>query len=156
MVLSKRIECASGRLRPWFQIRVWHLALLVLIVALAICDIQDHARSEPVLVVLAAAGYAGYFLLVWLTWHYARRFEAALGVPILMAVFMTAMAAFFLVATIVYLVIEYAYLGGSRCAASAASATLPLQTNCASAAAFWKTSRAMLTACSELPRATSA
>jgi hypothetical protein len=110
MVVSKPIGNASGQLTPWFQIKVWHLALLVMIVALAIVDIQDHARSEPVLIALAAAGYAGYFLIVWLTWLYVRRFEVALGLPVLLGVFMTAMATFFLMATIVYLVIEYAYL----------------------------------------------
>ena len=33
-------------------------------------------------------------------------------VVVSLAIFMTAMAAFFLIATIVYLVIEYVYLGG--------------------------------------------
>jgi hypothetical protein len=112
MILSNVRGRASGQLTPWFQIKVWHLTILVMIVALVICDIQDHARNEPVLQVLAAAGYAGYFFLVWLIWIQVRRFEAALGLPVLLAIFTTAMAAFFLIATIVYLVIEYVYLGG--------------------------------------------
>jgi hypothetical protein len=112
MVLSNVTSRAAGRLKPWFQIKVWHLTLLVVIVALAIVDIQDHARSDLVLVALAAAGYAGYFLIFWLTWLYVRRFEVVLGLPVLLGIFMTAMATFFLMATIVYLVIEYAYLVG--------------------------------------------
>jgi hypothetical protein len=112
MALSKPIGHASGRLTPWFQIKVWHLAVIPVIMALAIRDIQDHARSEPVLLTLAAAGYMVYFLFVWLVWLYVRRFEAWLGLPILLAVFMTAMAAFFLIATVIYLVIEYAYVVG--------------------------------------------
>jgi hypothetical protein len=112
MFSSNSIGRVSGRLTPWFQIKVWHLALLVVIVALATRDIQTHARNEPVLQLLAAAGYAGYFFLVWLIWLKVRRFEAALGLPVLLVVFMTAMAAIFLMATVVYLVIEYAYLVG--------------------------------------------
>lgn len=112
MILSNSIARSSGRLTPWFQIKLWHLTLLVVIVAVVICDIQDHARNEPVLRMLAAAGYAGYFLLVWLIWLQVRRTGAALGLPFLLAVFMTAMAALFLIATVVYLVIECAYLGG--------------------------------------------
>jgi hypothetical protein len=41
-----------------------------------------------------------------------RRFEAVLGSSLLMGVYMTAMAALFLIATVVYLATEYAYLGG--------------------------------------------
>jgi hypothetical protein len=112
MILSNSTSRASRRLAPWFQIKVWHLALLVVIVALATRDIQTHAPTEPVLQLLAAAGYAGYFFLVWLIWQQVRRFEAALGLPVLLAVFMTAIAAFFLMATVVYLVIVCAYLVG--------------------------------------------
>jgi hypothetical protein len=112
MILLNSTSRASGRLTPWFQIKIWHLAILVAIVALAICDIQSHGRNEPVLRLLAAAGYAGYFFLVWLIWLQVRRFEPALGLTVLLAIFMTAMAAFFLIATVVYLVIECAYLGG--------------------------------------------
>ena len=112
MVLSNATNRVAGRLKPWFQMKVWHLALLVLVVALAIVDIQDHARSDPLLVALAAAGYAGYFMIVWLSWLYVRRFEVVLGLPILLGIFMTATATLFLMATIIYIVIEYAYLVG--------------------------------------------
>jgi hypothetical protein len=112
MISSNSIGRGSGQLTPWFQIRVWHLALLVLIAALATCDIQTHARNEPALQLLAAAGYGGYFFLAWMIWYHLRRFQAALGLPVLLAVFMTAMAAFFLIATVVYLLIEYTYLVG--------------------------------------------
>jgi hypothetical protein len=112
MIVSKSGACLSSRLLPWFQVRIWHLALLVLIVAVAIVDIQDHGPRTPALLALAATGYAGYFLIVWLCWIYARRFERSLGWALLLAVFMTAMAALFLVATVAYLVFERAYLDG--------------------------------------------
>jgi hypothetical protein len=110
MVASKSNISISNRFLPWFQVRIWHLALLVLFVAVAMIDIQDHAPRSPELVVLAATGYAGYFVIVWLCWLYARRFERSLGLAVLLAVFMTAMAALFLVATMTYLVIESVYL----------------------------------------------
>jgi hypothetical protein len=112
MVSSNSIGRTTGKLTPWFQIRLWHLALLVPIVALAICDIQTHARDESVLQLLAAAGYASYFFMAWLIWLKVRPFEKALGLPVLLALFMTAMAVIFFVATLVYLVIEYEYLVG--------------------------------------------
>jgi hypothetical protein len=112
MILSNSTCRAYGGLTPWFQIKIWHLAMLVAIVALAMCDILDHARNDPVLRVVGAAGYAIYFFLVWLIWLQVRRFEAALGASVLLALFMTAMAAFFFIVTVVYLLFEYAYLGG--------------------------------------------
>ena len=77
MFASNSIGRVSGRRDTWFQIKVWHLALLVVIVAIATRDIQTHARNEPALQLLAAAGYAGYFFLAWLIWLRVRRFEAA-------------------------------------------------------------------------------
>jgi hypothetical protein len=110
MVASKSNVCSSIRFLPWFQVRIWHLALLVLLVAVAMIDIQDHRPRSPALLGLAAIGYAGYFVIVWLCWLYARRFERSLGLAVLLAVFVTAMAALFLVATMTYLVIESIYL----------------------------------------------
>ena len=82
------------------------LALLVLLVAVAMIDIESNAPSRPASVTLAAIGYAGYFGSVWLCWLYARRFERSLGLAVLLALFMTAMAAFYLVATAAYIVID--------------------------------------------------
>jgi hypothetical protein len=97
---------------PRFQFRVWHLVLLVLFVAVAIVNIQDQRRSEPALIALAAAGFVAYWLLGWAGWRVARRFSARLGPTTLLILYLTAMAALFLVATGIYLVIEYLYLGG--------------------------------------------
>ncbi len=112
MVLSKPMRRASGWSMPWFQFKVWQLALLVVLVAVAITDIENHGRREPALVALAAVGYAAYFLLVWLSWLCVRRFEPRLGRTLLVGLYMSAMAALFLIATVAYLVIEYTYLFG--------------------------------------------
>ena len=49
MVASKSNVCSSNRFLPWFQVRIWHLALLVLLVAVAMIDIQDHRPRSPAL-----------------------------------------------------------------------------------------------------------
>jgi hypothetical protein len=100
------------RTSPFLQLRIWHLALLVLYVAIAIVDIKDQRRSEPALIGLAATGFAAYGLLCWLGWHGMRRFEHRLGLAVVVIVYAVAMAAIFLVATITYLALEYAYLTG--------------------------------------------
>ena len=87
---------------PRFQLRVWHLALLVLYVAIATVDIRDQTRREPFLMALATAGFAGYALLGWLGWGRFRRLESASRRdPPRSSSYMVAMAAFFLVATAV-------------------------------------------------------
>jgi hypothetical protein len=91
------------------QLRIWHLLLLVLYVAIAIADIQAQRMTDPVLITLASAGFAGYGFLVWLIWHMVRRFEARIGMLPLVIMYLTAMAALFLFATVVYLGIEQAY-----------------------------------------------
>jgi len=97
---------------PLFQFRIWHLALVVLYVAIAIVEIKDQRRSEPALIGLAAAGFAAYGLLCWLGWHAMRRVEPRLGSVVVVIVYAVTMAAIFLVATILYLALEYAYLTG--------------------------------------------
>jgi hypothetical protein len=99
-------------LAPFAQLRVWHLALLVLFVAIAIADIQDHHRRETALIVLAGVGYGLYALLGWLGWRLAQRFEPRIGRIRLLVLYMVAMGAFFLLATVIYLAIEQAYLAG--------------------------------------------
>ena len=103
---------SPNRAAPLLQLPVWSLMLIVLYVAIAIVDIQDQRRSEPALIALASAGFLGYGLLAWLTWHYSRRFEARLGGLLLVILYLVATAALFLLATVVYLVLEYAYLRG--------------------------------------------
>jgi hypothetical protein len=97
---------------PFAQLRVWHLALLVLFVAIAIADIQDHHREERTLIGLAAVGYGLYGLIGWLAWRLVQRFESRIGKTRLLILYMIAMAAFFLLATVIYLIIENAYLAG--------------------------------------------
>ena len=97
----------------WYQPRIWHLALLVLFVAIAIADIQDHRVHEPALIALAAGGFAAYGLIGWIGWWVARRrLESRLGPLLLFVVYAVAMATLFLMATIIYLVIEHVYRVG--------------------------------------------
>lgn len=94
------------------RVKVWHLVLLVAFVALAIADIQDHRVTDPVLIGLASGGFAAYVVLAWLGWGFAEKFKARFGKVTLLGLYLTAMAALFLVATIAYLLIESLYLGG--------------------------------------------
>jgi len=95
------------------QIRLWQLSVLILLVAVAIVDIRDHGRREPVLVGLAAVGYAGFGLLCWLSWHGFRRFSGRLPRLAVLAAYALSMGVTFLIAVIVYLLIEHVYLGGT-------------------------------------------
>jgi hypothetical protein len=51
---------------PMARVQVWHLALLVAFVAIAITDIRNHRRTEPFLIALAGIGFAAYWALGWL------------------------------------------------------------------------------------------
>ena len=94
----------------WYQPRIWHLVVLVLFVAIALADIQDHRVREPTLIALAAGGFALYGLIGWIGWRAARRrFESRIGPMWLLILYAIVMGAFFLIATVVYLVIEYTY-----------------------------------------------
>jgi Kef-type K+ transport system membrane component KefB len=92
------------------QIRVWHLALLVLFVAIAIKNIQDQGRRESVLIALAVSGFLFYGVIVWLAWRVARRWEKRLGPTALLILFLVGMAGLFMASTVIYLGIEYLYL----------------------------------------------
>lgn len=94
------------------QFRVWHLALLVFFVAIAIVNIQDQRRTEPALIALAVSGFVLYGILGWLGWRVARRFAARLGPTLLLILYLVAMAALFLAATMIYLIVEQLYLFG--------------------------------------------
>ncbi len=97
----------------WYQPRIWHLALLVLFVAIAIVQIQDQRVHEPTLVALATGGFVLYAIIGSIGWWLARRrLESRLGPMLLFILYAIAMAALFLVATIIYLVIEHVYRGG--------------------------------------------
>ncbi len=100
------------RFTSLLQIQLWQLALVVMYVAIAIADIQDHGRKEPALILLASAGYAAFGLFCWLSWHAVRRFQPRLGTIGVAAVYTMAMGGMFLAAVMAYLLIEYVYLGG--------------------------------------------
>ena len=91
-------------------LRVWHLSLLVLFVAVAVVNVQDQRIREPALIALAAAGFFAYGLLGVAGWRLARRFEARLGPLAAVVLYLAAMAALFLAASIAYVAIEYNYL----------------------------------------------
>jgi hypothetical protein len=91
---------------------IWGLMLAVVFVAIAIVDIQNLRRTEPVLIALAAAGYAGYGLLCWLAWRIMGRCRSRLGGVPALTFYICTMGCLFFVATVVYLILEYAYLRG--------------------------------------------
>jgi hypothetical protein len=109
MIEAQPSRSLTHRHAPLAQLRIWHLALLVLYEAIAIKDIGDQHLNDPVLITLASVGFAGYGVLAWLTWAMVRRFEARLGRLPLLIIYLIGMAVLFLVATIIYLVIEQAY-----------------------------------------------
>ena len=102
----------ARRALPAVQLKVWHLSLLVVFVAIAIKNIQDQRRSEPTLIALAAVGFALYGVLGWHGWRIARRFEGRIGTSHLLAFYLVGMAGLFLLSTVIYLVIEHIYLVG--------------------------------------------
>ena len=112
MKIEETPDISPPPVRSRGGMKVWHLVLLVAFVALAIVDIQDHRRTEPVLLGLAGAGFAAYALLAWLGWNFARRFEGRVGRVALVGLYLAAMASLFFVATVSYLMIEHVYLGG--------------------------------------------
>jgi hypothetical protein len=100
------------RYAPGLRWPIWGLMLAVVFVAIAIVDIQNLRRTEPVLIALAAAGYAGYGLLCWLAWRIMRRCRSRLGGVPALILYMVTMGCLFLLATVIYLIVEYAYLRG--------------------------------------------
>ncbi len=107
---SPSSETPARPLPSWYQPRIWHYLVLVVFVALAIADIQAHRVREPFLFALALAGFVAYAILAWLGWWAARRrLEPRLGPVRAFAIYAVAMGVLFLAATVIYLVIEYAY-----------------------------------------------
>jgi hypothetical protein len=112
MIVGRSVPGPPRDAVPVVQFRVWQLALFVLLVAVAIANIQDQGCREPALIGIASAGFVGYGVLGWLGWRVGRRLECRVGPMPFLVVYLVAMAALFLAATVIYLVIEYAYHGG--------------------------------------------
>ena len=107
------VESPPNPSASWYQPRIWHLSLLVLFVAIAIVQIQDQRVHEPFLISLAAGGFLLYAMIGWLGWWVARRrFGSRLRPMWLFLIYAVAMGALFLVATVIYLVVEHFYRGG--------------------------------------------
>lgn len=110
MVISP-LARSAGRPATTVPLRIWHLAVLVVLVALAIVDIQNHRATEPYLIALAAGGYAGFVLAAWVAWKRAQRFEARMGTLGLLVAYLVAMATLYSLAVLIYLSIERISLG---------------------------------------------
>jgi hypothetical protein len=94
------------------QLRVWHLSLLVLFVAVAIVNIQDQGTREPAFIALACVGFLAYGILGCAGWRFVQRWQARLGALALTILYMCGMAALFLVATVIFNAIEIAHIDG--------------------------------------------
>lgn len=100
---TKRPRSPRGR----FQI--WHLSLLVAFVAVAIANLQDQRTTEPVLIAIAIAGFVAYAGLAILGWKLARRSAPRLGSLLALLVYLFTMTALFIVASGIYVTIDYQY-----------------------------------------------
>lgn len=103
---------ARTRLLSCVQFKTWQLGLLVLYTAIAIVNIQDQGQTDPALIAMASAGLVAYPIIGWLAWQGARRFESRLGPLPVLILYLMGMAGLFLMATILYLVLENYYLVG--------------------------------------------
>ena len=110
--------------------------------AVAIADIRDHRRAEPFLIGLAGAGFAAYWALGWVGWHFAGWFEARLGPLAVLILYLVAMAALFLAATVVYLMLERRYLTGGLLRAN------PVRSRRPRPASWWPRASRFRAACS--------
>ena len=109
MNLSKAMASRSFRLPT---LNIWHLSALVLFTAVAIRNIQDQRMTEPVLIGLAALGFLGYGVLGSIGWSATRGVERSAGRTARLAVYFVAMGLLFLLATWIYLVLEYQFRNG--------------------------------------------
>ena len=91
---------------------IWHFIVLVVFVAIAITDIREQRIEEPILIALAAGGLIAYGLIGWIGWWAVNRAQPQLGPVVLFVLYAVAMSVFFLVATIIYLMIAHAYRAG--------------------------------------------
>ncbi len=110
---ARRPPCSASA-RPRRGLRIWHYALLTVFVAIAIAEIQDQRIHDRRLLALATGGLALYGLIAVMVWGFAQRYECRVGRAALVIAYCVGMGAFFLFATVCYLVIEYAIVTGFR------------------------------------------
>ena len=104
---------ASAPRSSWLpSLKVWHLSLLVAFTAVAVRNIQDQRMKEPALIALAAFGFIGYGALGWIAWLATKGVESRMGRTARLAVYLVAMSLFFLLATWIYLVLEFRFRNG--------------------------------------------
>ena len=91
--------------------------------AIATVDIRDQTRREPFLMALATAGFAGYACSAGWAGLASAGSKSRLGATATLVLYLVAMAALFLLATAVYLVLEYAYVTGGFTSSDAGRAS---------------------------------
>ncbi len=94
-------------------LRLWHWAVIVLFVAVAIANIQDQRITNPRLLALAIVGFGGYAILAVLGWKLCRRLEPRLGFLAVLILYLTALGVLFVVASFVYVAISDLYQFGT-------------------------------------------
>jgi len=110
MAAPRSAAAGIRRLSPLTNLRVWHLVVLVVYVAVAIQQMQAQRIGDPLLIGLASFGFVGYGILGWVGWCLARSYADRHGRLQATVIYMIAMACLFLLATIIYLLLEYAHL----------------------------------------------
>ena len=106
------LEASAPRSFRLPTLNVWHLSLLVAFTAIAIRNIQDQRMQEPALIALAAFGFVGYGVLGWFGWIATKGLESKLGRTTRLAVYLVGMSLLFLLATWIYLVLEFRFRNG--------------------------------------------
>ena len=81
--------------------------MLVIFVAVMIRNLQDQRMTEPALIALAVLGFVGYGVLGSIGWVASKRIELRLGRSGRLAVYFSAMSLTFLLATCIYLILEF-------------------------------------------------
>ncbi|MFO0952782.1 MAG: hypothetical protein U0835_16860 [Isosphaeraceae bacterium] len=99
-------------LASFTRVKLWHVAVLVAFVAVAITEVQQQRVREPGLVALAAVGFVGYAALGVVGWKLSRRLVPRIGPAAVLAVYVFGMSALYLVATAVYVTLETLYRTG--------------------------------------------
>jgi hypothetical protein len=105
---------ALAAARPRGGFRIWHYAVLIVFIAIAITDVQHQHIHDARLLALASGGFALYGLIAAIAWFYVQHFESKIGRSALLIAYCVGMGAFFLFATVCYLMIEYAIVTGHR------------------------------------------